>query len=107
MMFCMSMLTVVIYWIGARMMNETDLMGRAEVMGNMTAFTQLSMQVVMSFMMLVMIFVIMPRTQVAAKRINEVLKTEPMIKGGSLKASQDNRGTVEFKNVTFSYSNDL
>ncbi|MCX4314864.1 MAG: ABC transporter permease, partial [Clostridia bacterium] len=70
---CMSGLTLAIYWIGAVLMNKAAVLDRAVVLGDMTAFTQYALQVVMAFMMLVMIFVIMPRAMVSSKRINEVL----------------------------------
>ncbi len=75
----MSGLTLAIYWIGAYLINEAPLTGKAVKMGEMMAFSQYALQVVISFMMLVMIFVILPRTLVSAKRINEVLETEPSI----------------------------
>lgn len=106
MMFCISRLTVVIYVIGAGLINDASLLDKATVFGNMTAYTQLAIQVVMSFMMLVMIFVILPRAQVAAKRIKEVLSTNPTIIDGNEKVS-NKKGIVEFKNVSFSYANDI
>ena len=75
----MSGLTLAIYWIGAYLINEAPLTGKAVKMGEMMAFSQYALQVVISFMMLVMIFVILPRTLVSAKRINEVLETKPSI----------------------------
>ena len=107
MQLALNGLTVIIYWIGAYLINEALLENKATVLGNMTAFTQLAMQVVMSFMMLVVIFVILPRAMVAAKRIREVLDTKPSIQDGHAASKTDDRGTVEFKNVTFSYSNDI
>jgi len=107
MQLAMNSLTVIIYWIGAYLINEAVLENKATVLGNMTAFTQLAMQVVMSFMMLVVIFVILPRAMVAAKRIREVLDTQPTIQDGQATDKTDEQGTVEFKNVTFSYSNDI
>lgn len=107
MTLCMSALTVVIYWMGAGLINNADMASKSEVLGNMGAFTQLAMNVIMSFILLVMIFIILPRTSVSAKRINEVLDTEPSIKDGKSLTKADNNGTVEFKNVSFSYSNNL
>ena len=71
----------------------------------MSIFTQYAIQVVMAFMMLIMIFIVLPRTLVSAKRINEVLDTDLSIKDGS-NDNVENKGTIEFKNVSFSYSND-
>lgn len=107
MQLAMNGLTVIIYWIGAYLINEALLTDKAAVLGNMTAFTQIAIQVVMSFMMLVIIFIILPRAMVAANRIREVLDTDPVILDGQTASSTDEHGTVEFKNVTFSYSGDI
>ncbi len=100
---CMSGLTLAIYWIGAYLINKADIMGRAELIGNMTAFTQYAIQVVMAFMMLVMIFIILPRTMVSVKRIGEVINTKPSLKYKEQEVNPKERGTIEFKNVSFSY----
>lgn len=103
MTIAMNGLTLSIYWIGAYLINETEIMGRAELIGNMTAFTQYALQVVGAFMMLVMIFIMMPRAIVSGKRINEVLDTEPSISFKSDEVKADEHGTVEFRNVSFAY----
>jgi len=107
MQLAMSSMTVIIYWIGAYLINEAVLTDKVTVLGNMTAYTQLAMQVVMSFMMLVIIFVILPRAMVAANRIREVIDTKPSILDGQAVGMKDERGTVEFRNVSFSYSGDI
>lgn len=104
MMMAMNGMTLAIYWIGAYLINNTEITGRAEVIGNMTAFTQYAMQVVGAFMMLVMIFIIMPRTMVSAKRIDEVLETVPTVDYKSEPVKTSGRGRIEFKNVSFAYS---
>ncbi len=108
MTLCMSGLSLAIYWIAAVLMNDivgTGMMlERAELIGNMMAFSQYALQVVGAFMMLIMIFIILPRTLVSGKRINEVLETEPSIKYGESVPQTDKRGEVEFKNVAFRYS---
>lgn len=104
MMMAMNGMTLAIYWIGAYLINNTEIAGRAEVIGNMSAFTQYAMQVVGAFMMLVMIFIIMPRTMVSAKRINEVLETEPTIDYKSEEVKTTGHGKIEFRNVSFAYS---
>lgn len=104
MMMAMNGMTLAIYWIGAYLINKTEIAGRAEVIGNMTAFTQYALQVVGAFMMLVIIFIIMPRTLVSAKRINEVLETKPTISYKSENVKTIGRGKIEFKNVSFSYA---
>lgn len=102
----MSGLTLSIYWIGAYLIDkETDITTKVDLIGDMTAFTSYSMQVVMAFMMLVMIFIMAPRTIVSGARIQEVLDTNPSIKDGKGEKGNEN-GTVEFKNVSFSYSGD-
>lgn len=111
MTICMNGLTLAIYWIGAVLINQISLTSiesmkeRAELFANMSIFTQYAIQVVMAFMMLIMIFIVLPRTLVSAKRINEVLDTDLSIKDGS-NDNVENKGTIEFKNVSFSYSND-
>lgn len=104
MMMAMNGMTLAIYWIGAYLVNDAEIAGRAEVIGNMSAFTQYAMQVVGAFMMLVMIFIIMPRTMVSAKRINEVLETVPTIDYKSEEVHTTGQGKIEFKNVSFSYA---
>ena len=70
--------------------------------GDMVVFSSYSMQVIMSFLMLAMIFMMLPRAQVSANRVNEVLDTENSVKNGTLKTDKTNeRGTVEFRNVSF------
>lgn len=100
----MNGLTLAIYWIGAILMNKAELSEKVNVIGNMTAFTQYGLQIVMAFMMLVAIFIILPRCIVSAKRINEVLDTEPSIKEGEFVNESNNKGQVEFRNVSFKYS---
>lgn len=100
----MSGLTLAIYWIGACIIKETQIMGRAEVMGNMVAFTQYALQVVSAFMMLILIFILLPRTMVSAGRINEVLDTEVDIEFKETGVSSEKNGTVQFKNVSFRYN---
>ena len=104
MLMVMNGMTLAIYWIGAYLINDAEIPERAEVIGNMTAFTQYAMQVVGAFMMLVVIFIIMPRTLVSAKRINEVLETQPTISYKSENVKTSERGKIEFKNVSFAYS---
>lgn len=107
----MNGLTLAIYWIGAILVNNVTTSGGMEVMvaervsviGNMTAFTSYALQVVMAFMMLIMIFIILPRTLVSGRRIAEVLKTEPSIVGSENAVMTDKVGEIEFRNVSFAY----
>ncbi len=105
MQLIMSGLSLAVYWIGAQLLGQTaEPLGRITLFGDMMVFTQYGMQIVMSFMMLVMVFMILPRSSVSAKRINEVLETEPTIHSGSRVNGKDGVvGEVEFKNVTFCY----
>lgn len=102
----MSGLTLAIYWIGAYLIGDLPTGAeRAQLFGQMTAFSGYAMQVVMAFMMLAMIFIILPRAMVSVRRIGEVLDTEASIRDGALSAAPEGSpaGTVEFRNVSFKY----
>ncbi len=100
----MSGLTLAIYWIGAALINNAGVMDRLTIFSDMIVFSSYSMQVVMSFMMLVMMFVMLPRASVSANRINEVLETEATITDGSHSDGNPGvAGEIEFKNVSFKY----
>ena len=100
----MYFLTLGIYFIGAILINEASMADKIVIFGNMIVFSSYAMQVIMSFLMLAMIFMMLPRASVSAKRINEVLDTPITIKEGTItKPITDNQGTVEFKNVSFKY----
>ncbi|RFZ75892.1 ABC transporter ATP-binding protein [Lacrimispora amygdalina] len=100
----MSGLSLAIYWIGANLINAAQAMDRLTIFSNMVVFSSYAVQVIMSFMMLVMIFILLPRASVSAKRINEVLETKPAILDGHKKDGEVGKeGTVEFKNVSFQY----
>ena len=101
----MYFLTLGIYFIGAYLIKDAGLLPeKLELFGDMVVFSSYAMQVIMSFLMLAMIFMMLPRAQVSANRINEVLETEITIKDGTIdKDVTDERGTVEFKNVSFKY----
>ena len=98
-------LTLAIYWIGAILISSAIGMEKMSLFSNMVVFIQYAMQVVMSFMMLIMIFMMLPRASVSAKRINEVLNTKPEILDGNFQGATSNLGVVEFKNVSFKYPN--
>lgn len=99
-----SGLSLAIYWIGAVIINQASLMDKITLFSDMVVFLSYAMQVVMSFMMLVVICVMFPRALVAAKRINEVLDTKESIIDGDLEeAGTQVKGKVEFRNVSFSY----
>ena len=100
----MSGVSLAIYWVGAILLQNSDMMGRMELFSDIIVFSSYSMQVIMAFMMLVIVFIMLPRATVSAKRINEVLDTEVKIKNGELKESPIGvLGEVEFKNVSFKY----
>lgn len=100
----MSGMSLAIYWIGAYLINGAGAMERLSLFSNMVVFSSYSVQVIMSFMMLVMIFVLWPRASVSAKRINEVLETEPTILDGHITDGKAGmKGEIEFQKVSFKY----
>ena len=100
----MSGLSLAIYWIGGVLIDQAGMQAKLTLFSDMMVFSQYAIQVVMAFMMLVMIFMILPRASVAAHRIGEVLHTHPTIPDGT-QASGDPAcpGQVEFRNVSFRY----
>ena len=104
MMLLMGGLSLAIYWIGAYLIDAAEIADRLPIFANMVVFSQYAMQVIMSFIMLVIMFIMMPRASVAAKRINEVLETDPVIKDGSqANGLPEQTGEVTFRNVGFKY----
>ena len=100
----MYFLTLAIYFVGASLIKDALMADKLTLFGNMVVFSSYAMQIIMSFLMLAMIFMMLPRAQVSAKRINEVLDTEISIKEGKIdKDTNSEKGTVEFKNVSFKY----
>lgn len=100
----MYFLTLSIYFVGAKLIDNALMADKIALFGDMVVFSSYAMQIIMSFLMLAMIFMMLPRAQVSAKRINEVLDTDITIKDGELdKDTTDLRGYVEFKNVSFKY----
>lgn len=101
----MNGLTLAIYWLGAVLIQQialTAVQDRITLFSNVVVFSTYATYVVMSFMMLVMIFMMLPAAQVSAERINEVLERDVNIKEGSVSVGRE-QGTVEFKNVSFRY----
>jgi ATP-binding cassette subfamily B protein len=97
-------ITLSIYWIGAYLINAAGLLDKITIFSNMVVFSSYAMQVVMAFMILAMIFVMLPRASVSAKRIMEVLETSPSILDGKINDfNTDIKGQIEFKNVSFKY----
>ena len=100
----MYFLTLSIYYVGAHLINDANFAEKITLFGNMVVFSSYAMQVIMAFLMLAMIFMMYPRAQVSAKRINEVLDTDITIKDGKIDKDTNNiKGEVEFKNVSFKY----
>ncbi|MFV0250370.1 MAG: ABC transporter ATP-binding protein [Bacilli bacterium] len=102
MTFIMSSLTLLIYFVGAYLIDEASMLDKLDLFSNMVVFSSYAMQVIISFMMLAIIFIIYPRASVSIKRINEVLKTKNSIVDGKKTTSKE-QGTIEFKNVSFKY----
>jgi ATP-binding cassette subfamily B protein len=100
MMLILNLASVLIVWIGAYFISSGSL-----DIGNMIAFMQYAMQVIMAFLMISIVFIMVPRASVSAERVNEVIETEPVIKDPENPVSADSLhgGVVEFKNVTFCY----
>lgn len=98
----MYMLTLVIYFIGAYLIKDAMMADKIALFGDMVVFSSYAMQIIMSFLMLAMIFMILPRAEVSASRINEVLDTNISVKDGNVETKKE-VGTIEFKNVSFKY----
>ena len=100
MMLILNLTSVLIVWMGAHLINS----GNLEI-GNMIAFMQYAMQVIMAFLMISIVFIMVPRASVSAQRVSEVIETEPIIKDPKKPISTNNlhEGVIEFKNVTFCY----
>ncbi len=115
MTFVQSALTLGIYYVGSILINNVDLPAvadsplyasaaaeRAELLGDIVSFSSYAMFVIMAFLLLFMIFMMMPRAVVSAKRINEVLDSDTSVKEGGITSAEE-EGTVEFKDVSFRY----
>ncbi len=100
----MYAITLAIYIVGAYLIKDAGFADKIVLFGDMVVFSSYAMQVIMAFLMLAMIFMMLPRAQVSANRINEVLETEITIKDGKIDTDTTNeKGTVEFRNVDFKY----
>lgn len=103
MMLVNHTLTLGIYFIGAYLINEAGMLNKINLFSDMVVFSSYGMQVIMSFLMLAVIFMLVPRAQISAKRINEVLEEEVSIKDGNFDGLTGEVGKVEFRNVSFKY----
>ena len=103
----MNGLMLAVYWIGTYLIDAAGLKDKLTVFSNMVVFSNYSVQVIMSFLLMSMVFVLWPRADVSAQRIMEVLDTEPIVGNGTKTAADvaktGQRGTVEFRNVGFTY----
>ncbi len=100
----MYFLTLSIYFVGALLIKDALLVDKLSLFGDMVVFSSYAMQIIMSFLMLAMIFMMLPRASVSAKRINEVLDTKICVEDGIVTdVNSGKTGTVEFKNVSFKY----
>lgn len=100
----MNGLTLAIYFAGSYMIEEAGISDKIGIFSNMVVFSSYAMQVIMSFLMLAMIFMMWPRASVSAQRILEVLESKISIKSGNINSDKTGlKGTVEFKNVSFKY----
>ena len=102
-MLIMCGLSLAIYWIGAYILNDAAAADKVVIFGNMIVFINYAMQVIMSFMMLIIVFIMLPRAMVSAKRINEVLDTKNSMTEATGKVETTEVGTIEFRNVNFKY----
>ncbi|NEU05791.1 MULTISPECIES: ABC transporter ATP-binding protein [Clostridium] len=100
MMLIMNLITILIVWVAANKINASEIQ-----VGDMMAFIQYTMQIIMAFLMISMLSVILPRASVSAQRIDEVLTTEFSIKDPNVSKETKNKGNIEFKNVSFKYPN--
>lgn len=100
----MNGLSLSIYWIGAYLIKAAGAMDRLTLFSNMVVFSSYAMQVISAFLLLAMVFVLWPRADVSAQRVLEVLDTEPIVRSGSVTTGKNGEsGTVEFRNVQFTY----
>lgn len=100
----MSLLPLSIYWIGAYLINAAVITQKISIFSDMVVFSSYAIQIVMSFVMLVMVFIMLPRAAVSSKRVNEVLNTKSsIVDGAGVVVADKNKGRVEFKNVCFKY----
>ncbi|MBQ6627106.1 MAG: ABC transporter ATP-binding protein [Ruminococcus sp.] len=100
----MSGMSLIIYWIGAYLINQAAMGDKLEIFSEMIVFSQYAIQIIISFMVLNMIFIMAPRAIISAQRINEVIDTEPTIFDGEYDGKNTTvKGEIEFRNVSFKY----
>ncbi len=99
----MSLLSLAIYWIGSSLINQAALVEKGELFGNVVVFSSYAMYIIQAFMFLCMIFMMFPRAQVSARRINGVLNSPIKIEEGDVGTGSHLSGEIEFRNVSFHY----
>ena len=99
----MNLLSLAIYFIGAYLIDQANMMDKVNLFGNMVVFSSYAMQVIMAFLMLAIIFIMYPMANVSAQRVIEVLETNESIKDGTFDKKTKKTGEIEFKNVSFRY----
>lgn len=99
----MSGISLAVYWIGAYLLNAADLLNKGDALGDIVAFGSYGIMIIQAFMLLTMIFMMIPRAEVSAKRINEVLAIPVQIKEGKEEKEAELKGDVEFNNVSFHF----
>lgn len=101
----MNGLMLAVYWIGAYLIDAADAADKLTTFSNMVVFSSYSVQVIMSFLLMSMVFVLWPRADVSAQRVLEVLDTEPLITDGTRSDAGEagKQGEIEFRNVSFTY----
>ncbi len=104
MTFVTSMLTMVVYWIGAYLIQASEISLRLSVFSDMVVFSNYAIQVILAFILLNMVFILLPRAQVAAGRVCEVIDAQSSVRDGAgADVTPSNRGRIEFRDVSFSY----
>lgn len=100
----MNILMLSIYFVGSNLIESANMIDKLPIFSNMVVFSSYAMQVIMSFLLLAMIFIMYPRAQVSSNRISEVLNTSSSIKDGNVSTDKTNKkGEIEFRNVSFKY----
>ncbi|MFR6607366.1 MAG: ABC transporter ATP-binding protein [Bifidobacterium sp.] len=100
----MNGLMLAVYWIGAYLIDAAEALDKLTTFSNMVVFSSYSIQVIMSFLLLSMVFVLWPRADVSAQRVLEVIDTDPMVADGVKTAGKPGmEGEIEFRNVSFAY----
>lgn len=104
MSFMLPVLTILIYYYGAINMSKATLVNKIVIFSDMIVFSAYAIQIIFSLILLIMVFIMLPKAIISSKRINEVLNKEETITSGKKDSNKKNKGVVEFKNVSYKYS---